>query len=118
MSRLHCSICFSAERIYFVNSQVGDHLIVKQTSILLSQLPLDVDSEEQGSVAARWGREGQDVYVQHSKPVKQVCWHTRGDYVATVAGDGKIVIIEVHVASMSQSYFNSIWKCGVHSSTF
>lgn len=81
-----------------VNSNVGDHLAVKHTNTLLGQLPLGVgEASNTGSHLgeAEWGRdkeregEGERVWIKCSKPVQQVCWHVRGDYLATVAADGK-----------------------------
>ena len=76
-----------AEQVFFVNSQVGDHLVVSHTTTLLSQLP--VSSSEGGSTTVQWRREGDRVCIQHSKPVQQVCWHAKGDYLATVCADGE-----------------------------
>lgn len=76
--------------MFFHSLQVGDHLLVKHTSALLSQLPLGVPTTAEATMAVQWGREGDRVYIKHIKPVKQVCWHIRGDYVATVAADGKV----------------------------
>lgn len=88
---MHCR----AEYVFFVNSQMGDHLVVKHTSALLSDLPLSANVEDASTsglvTGVQWGREGDRVYVKHSKPVKQVCWHARGDYVATLTADGKVL---------------------------
>ena len=76
--------------MFFQSLLVGDHLLTKHTTALLSQLPLEVASTAEASMAVQWGSEGDRVYIKHIKPVKQVCWHVRGDYVATVAADGKV----------------------------
>ena len=78
-----------------VNSQVGDHVVVKHTTTLLSQLPLSGDEGASTRSVVQWRREGDRVCIRHSKPVQQVCWHVRGDYLASVTADGKAVACPV-----------------------
>lgn len=69
-----------------VNSNVGDHLLVKQTDEFLLSIPLDSSTSCED---VEWRKEGGGgVTLHHSKPVHQVCWHGGADYLATLASDG------------------------------
>ena len=72
-----------------VNSNLGDRLILKHTETLLNQLPLT--SSATSTIGVEWGRDDNGIYVKHSKPVQQVCWHGKGDYFAAVTNDGEFM---------------------------
>lgn len=70
---------------------------MKHTATLLSELPVSAASVGGASGTVTWGREGDRVHIKHCRPVKQVCWHVRGDYMATVAADGKALLSNMQV---------------------
>lgn len=80
------------EQIFLINSELGDHLVVKRTTSFLEALPLNT-GEAGGSEHMRceWGRSEGRVLVTHAKPVRQFSWHCKGDYLAAVTADGKCV---------------------------
>lgn len=90
---------YRAEHIILVNSDVGDSLTVKRTVAFLGELALSAGeasgpAEASGPVEeVKWGqREGGDaegIHISHSKPVRQFCWHCKGDYIAAVTADGR-----------------------------
>lgn len=106
-----------AEDVVLVNSEVGDQLCVRRTVSLLSELPLGGSVGEASSRAAlggvEWRREGERVHIKHSKPVQQVCWHCRGDYLASVSADGEIVTFDV-VWRLRKRVTLSVAGCDVH----
>lgn len=63
-------------------------MVVKNTTAFLDQLPF---SMEQGVGGVVWGQDAGRIHVTHSKPVLQVCWHSKGDYLAAVSADGRLL---------------------------
>lgn len=65
-------------------------MVVKNTTAFLDQLPFSMEPAVGGVV---WGSE-QDagrIHVTHGKPIQQVCWHSKGDYLAAVSADGRLL---------------------------
>lgn len=77
------------KQVFLLNSEVGDHLIVRATRQYLDQLLLE---DCAGEVDVRWRRDEKRIILDHPKLVQQVCWHGRGDYFATVTADSKRVV--------------------------
>lgn len=82
-----------------VNTGLADHLIVKRTHSFLQQLPVSSEasgvkeSEEEGK-CVMWEREGEKIRMKHLETVQQVCWHGKGDYLASVtAAPGKLCML-------------------------
>ena len=74
-----------------MNSEVGDHVVVKATRQFLDDLPLSVgQSDAVLGGGVDWGKEDNRIVLGHPKPVQQVCWHGKGDYFATVTAEGEI----------------------------
>ena len=75
-----------------MNTCLGDHLVVKRTHIFLDQLPISPaaasEEEEMEGVGkcVVWVRKcgGGGVCLKHMETVQHVCWHHKGDYLATV----------------------------------
>ncbi|XP_046616472.1 ribosome biogenesis protein BOP1 homolog [Neodiprion virginianus] len=85
------------QKVLLINPGVGDHLITSKTDQLLEIIPQsDVIVNERVRTAVQWEqaegenwRNGIRVILNHFKVVKQVTWHARGDYLATVMPDGQ-----------------------------
>ncbi|XP_046752546.1 ribosome biogenesis protein BOP1 homolog [Diprion similis] len=85
------------QKVLLVNPGVGDHLITSKTDQLLEIIPQsDAIVNERVRAAVQWEqaegenwRNGIRVILNHFKVVKQVTWHARGDYLATVMPDGQ-----------------------------
>ena len=81
---------YREKQIFLLNSEVGDHLIVRATREYLDQLLLESCA---GEVDVHWKRDGETIILDHPKLVQQVCWHGRGDYFATVTADGENSVV-------------------------
>jgi ribosome biogenesis protein ERB1 len=46
---------------------------------------------------------GYKVRIQHPQAVKQITWHKKGDYLATVAPDAKNLAVLIHQVSKHQT---------------
>ncbi|CAL7948898.1 unnamed protein product [Xylocopa violacea] len=85
------------KKVLLINPGVGDHLITNKTNQLLEIIPQsDVIVNERVKTAVQWEHaEGEHwingirVILNHFKTVKQVTWHGKGDYFATVMPDGQ-----------------------------
>ncbi|KAK1117740.1 hypothetical protein K0M31_015681 [Melipona bicolor] len=91
-------IAVAAEKkVLLINPGVGDHLITDKTNHLLEIIPQsDVIVSERVKTAVQWeqaegdyGTNGIRIILNHFKIVKQVTWHGKGDYFATVMPDGQ-----------------------------
>ncbi len=112
-----CHVC-SGNSVEVVNHGLGDRLVVSATDKFIADL--DLSSAE--SSAYSWSRKStlnhEAIRISHNKvsegihwsytcrfifmpyfihtyvqPVKQVTWHNKGDYFATVSSDCKCIII-------------------------
>jgi len=83
-------------KVFLLNTGLGDKLINSRTDELLSEEPDNSGyvPPSRVSQAVKWsGPEeksppGTLVVVDHFKPVKQVTWHAKGDYFASVMPEG------------------------------
>ncbi|KAG7203143.1 hypothetical protein KM043_010263 [Ampulex compressa] len=91
-------IAVAADRkVLLINPGVGDHLITSKTDRLLEIIPQsDIMVNERVKSAVQWEQaddehwpKGIRVILNHFKTVKQVTWHGKGDYFATVMPDGQ-----------------------------
>lgn len=79
-------------KVHLINTGLGDKLVNSRTEELLSEEPDNAGyvAPSRVSQAVKWSSGGPDaptgtlVTVDHFKPVKQVVWHARGDYFASV----------------------------------
>lgn len=104
------------KKILLINPGIGDHLITTKTDQLLEIIPQsDVIVAERVKTAVQWEQaEGQQwsdgirVILNHFKTVKQVTWHGKGDYFASVMPDGqnRSVLINQLSKRRSQLPFN------------
>ncbi|XP_078039140.1 ribosome biogenesis protein BOP1 homolog [Augochlora pura] len=85
------------KKVLLINSGVGDRLINSKTDQLLEIIPQsDVIVSDRVKTAVQWEQaEGEHmlngirIVLNHFKIVKQVTWHGKGDYFATVMPDGQ-----------------------------
>ncbi|XP_011182321.2 ribosome biogenesis protein BOP1 homolog [Zeugodacus cucurbitae] len=101
----------SGNRLLLINPQVGDKLVIKKTDDLLAEAPqLDTMESERIKTAVQWSvaekeeqEKGVRVVITHFKPIQQVTWHGRGDYVATVMPEGANRSALIHQLSKRRS---------------
>lgn len=86
----------TGQRVLLINPKVGDRVLVKKTDDILLDVPkTDAIESERIKAAVQWSTADGDehdagvrIVITHFKPVKQVTWHGRGDYFATVMPEG------------------------------
>lgn len=101
----------SGHRLLLINPKVGDKMLVKKTDDLLSEAPkIDTMETDRIKTAVQWltaekeeQEKGVRVVINHFKPVSQVTWHGRGDYLATVMPDGANRSALIHQLSKRRS---------------
>ncbi|XP_053989098.1 ribosome biogenesis protein BOP1 homolog [Hylaeus volcanicus] len=85
------------KKVLLINPGIGDHLITSKTDQLLEIIPQsDVIVSDRVKTAVQWEQaegdhwsQGIRIILNHFKQVKQVTWHGKGDYFATVMPDGQ-----------------------------
>uniref|UniRef100_A0A182IXM4 Ribosome biogenesis protein BOP1 homolog n=1 Tax=Anopheles atroparvus TaxID=41427 RepID=A0A182IXM4_ANOAO len=102
----------SGKRVLLINPKVGDSVLVKKTDDLLAEAPrADTVDNERIQTAVQWGDEvteeerkaGVRIVITHFRDVKQVTWHGRGDYFATVMPDAAHRSVLIHQLSKRRS---------------
>ncbi|XP_064552174.1 ribosome biogenesis protein BOP1 homolog [Drosophila montana] len=101
----------TGSRLLLINPKVGDKLLIKKTDDLLAESPsLDVIDNERIKAAVQWSNaepeeqeKGVRVVITHFKPIRQVTWHGRGDYLATVMPEGANRSALIHQLSKRRS---------------
>jgi len=104
------SVCVDT-RVLLLNTQLGDKLVSARTEELLAEAPDNsgYTVSDRISGAVRWAGPGEEdppgtlVTLTHFKPVKQVSWHARGDYFATVLPEGANRSVLIHQLSKWRS---------------
>ncbi|XP_012261074.2 ribosome biogenesis protein BOP1 homolog [Athalia rosae] len=99
------------QKVLLINPGIGDHLITSKTDQLLEIIPQsDVIVSERVKTAVQWEQAGGEnwqtgirIILNHFKDVKQVTWHARGDYLATVMPDGQNRSVLIHQLSKRRS---------------
>ncbi|XP_052873041.1 ribosome biogenesis protein BOP1 homolog [Anopheles cruzii] len=101
----------SGKRVLLINPKVGDHLLVKKMDDLLEEAPrADTIDNERIRTAIQWTevteedrKAGVRIAITHFRDVKQVVWHGRGDYFATVMPDAANRSVLIHQLSKRRS---------------
>ncbi|EDW77174.1 uncharacterized protein Dwil_GK22227 [Drosophila willistoni] len=102
----------TGSRLLLVNPKVGDKLLIKKTDDLLAEEPSnqDIIDNERIKTAVQWStaeaaeqEKGVRVIINHFKPIRQVTWHGRGDYLATVMPEGANRSALIHQLSKRRS---------------
>ncbi|XP_054279082.1 ribosome biogenesis protein BOP1 homolog [Macrosteles quadrilineatus] len=105
-------IAVAADRkCLLINPGVGDSLVIEKTDSVLSEPPVqDGQVPERVAVAVQWQQaEGEEwdrgirVIANHFREIKQVTWHGRGDYFATVMPEGENRSVLIHQLSKRRS---------------
>ncbi|NWX23145.1 BOP1 protein, partial [Aegotheles bennettii] len=99
-----CLVAIAVEQsVLLVNPCLGDKLIYGATDQLLESY---VPPEEERVQPVRWvtatteeHSRGVRLVIQHSKAVKQVTWHGKGDYLASVVADNSNQQVLIHQSS-------------------
>uniref|UniRef100_A0A1Q3EX49 Ribosome biogenesis protein BOP1 homolog n=1 Tax=Culex tarsalis TaxID=7177 RepID=A0A1Q3EX49_CULTA len=103
----------SGKRTLLINPHVGDSLISKKTDDLLAEAPKhEVVDNERISTAVQWvevaeeeQKAGVRIVINHFREIKQVTWHGRGDYFATVMPEAQNRSVLIHQLSKRRSQF-------------
>jgi len=97
-------------KLLLINSGLGDKLVNKRTEELLGEEPDNsgYQAPSRVSQAVKWtdgteGPHGTLIIINHFKAIKQVTWHPRGDYFATVMPDGLNRSVMIHQLSKWRS---------------
>ncbi|XP_017471482.1 PREDICTED: ribosome biogenesis protein BOP1 homolog [Rhagoletis zephyria] len=101
----------SGNKLLLINPKVGDKMLVKKTDDLLAEAPkIDTMESERIKTAVQWSvaekeeqEKGVRLVITHFKPIQQVTWHGRGDYVATVMPEGANRSALIHQLSKRRS---------------
>lgn len=101
----------TGQRLLLINPRVGDKLLIKNTDEILKEMPVsDVLESERIRSAVQWntseGSEyemGTRIVINHFKEIKQVTWHSKGDYFATVMPDAANRSVIIHHLSKRKS---------------
>ncbi|KAG2465111.1 BOP1 protein, partial [Polypterus senegalus] len=101
-------LAFSVEQnVILLNPFLGDKMVSSATDLLISSY---VEPEEEKSQSVKWvSSEGEEfnqgfrITIRHPKPVKQVTWHGKGDYFASVLLDNGNMQVLIHQLSKRRS---------------
>ncbi|XP_061110083.1 ribosome biogenesis protein bop1 [Conger conger] len=105
------AVCFN-QTVLVLNPGLGDKLTCSSTDQLISSY---VEPEEEKTQSVQWvAAEGRDqekgvrLTINHPKAVRQVTWHGKGDYLASVMPDNSSLQVLIHQISKrrSQNPFN------------
>ncbi|XP_047130028.1 ribosome biogenesis protein bop1-B isoform X1 [Hydra vulgaris] len=96
-----------------INPNLGDKLLCKNVDKLIDQYTGDIDSAN----TIEWTQPSSDelnrgikLKLMHQKPIKQVTWHAKGDYFATVCpeGDSKSILLHQLTKRKTQCPFKKM----------
>ncbi|XP_057338087.1 ribosome biogenesis protein BOP1 homolog [Microplitis mediator] len=99
------------KKVLLINPGVGDHLVTSKTDKLMEIIPQsDVIVSERVQHALQWEQASGDnwtngirVVLNHFQTVKQIVWHAKGDYFATVMPEGQNRSVLIHQLSKRRS---------------
>ncbi|KAH0617325.1 hypothetical protein JD844_015374 [Phrynosoma platyrhinos] len=99
-----CLVAIAVEQsVLLVNPGLGDKLLYGATDQILESY---VPPEEERPQPVKWEEAaGEDcargvrLIIKHGKPLKQVTWHGKGDYFATVVSENSHLQVLIHQAS-------------------
>lgn len=101
----------TGKKVLLINPGIGDKVKVNRTDSLLLTPPKDISTvPEKVSSAMSWQQAESELWenqvrliLNHFKDVKQVTWHGRGDYFATVMPEGSNRAVLIHQLSRRKS---------------
>nr|XP_018906678.1 PREDICTED: ribosome biogenesis protein BOP1 homolog [Bemisia tabaci] len=105
-------VAVAADRkLLLINPSVGDFLVVGKTDTLLDEPPEQTAIvAERIKAAVQWEHpekelwdKGIRIVINHFKEIKQITWHAKGDYFATVMPDGENRSVLIHQLSNRRS---------------
>ncbi|XP_032897647.1 ribosome biogenesis protein BOP1 [Amblyraja radiata] len=104
----HCLVALTVEQsVIIINPSLGDRLLYSATDQLMAAFE---KPEEEAPQPAEWAAAEGEAYdtgfrltITHNKMVKQVTWHGKGDYLATVIPDNGNAQVLIHQLSKRRS---------------
>ncbi|KAI5738947.1 hypothetical protein M8J77_013036 [Diaphorina citri] len=98
-------------KLLVINPKVGDILVSTKTDDLMSDPPENVILPDKVKAvvawetpeAELWENDGLRIVLNHFKEIKQLTWHGRGDYFASVMPDGANRSVLIHQLSTRKS---------------
>ncbi|XP_078086270.1 ribosome biogenesis protein bop1 [Mustelus asterias] len=105
---VHCLVALTVDQsVVLVNPCLGDKLLYNATDQLIASF---VKPEEESIQPVEWSAAEGDSFdkglrltIKHNKMVKQVTWHGKGDYLATVIPDNGNAQVLIHQLSKRRS---------------
>uniref|UniRef100_A0A8C9U114 Ribosome biogenesis protein BOP1 n=1 Tax=Scleropages formosus TaxID=113540 RepID=A0A8C9U114_SCLFO len=100
------AVCFN-ETVVLLNPYLADKLVYNATDQLIASY---VEPEEERPQPVQWqvpeiedSDKGFRLIITHPKSVKQVTWHSKGDYLASVLSDNSNMQVLIHQVSKRRS---------------
>ncbi|CAD6198334.1 unnamed protein product, partial [Caenorhabditis auriculariae] len=93
------AVSYQGKQTALINTECGDRLLVSKTEKFLEEVP--IGEAEEGNV--NWRRAKNRIVLKMPNEVRQVTWHGRGDYFATVSSDDIAQSVYVHQLSKAKS---------------
>uniref|UniRef100_A0A1I7TCH4 Ribosome biogenesis protein BOP1 homolog n=1 Tax=Caenorhabditis tropicalis TaxID=1561998 RepID=A0A1I7TCH4_9PELO len=94
------AVAYEGKYVSILNTGCGDRLHVQQTETLLAETP--TESQEDGAVVT-WRKSKDRLVLKMPNEVRQVTWHAKGDYFASVSIDDIAKSVYVHQMSKAKS---------------
>ncbi|KJH51708.1 BOP1NT domain protein [Dictyocaulus viviparus] len=91
-------VAYEGRRISIININCGDKLLCSQTEKLISEVPIE---ESQGKI--NWRRINGRITLEMPNEIRQVVWHAKGDYFASVAVEDIASSVYIHQMSKAKS---------------
>jgi ribosome biogenesis protein ERB1 len=96
--------------VYIMNHGLGDRLLVNSTDSRLSATETTPTTAETTPTTTTWEecteaekKLGFRLRIQHDMPVKEVVWHCKGDYLATLVAEESNTGVVIHQLSKRRS---------------
>ncbi|VDM57640.1 unnamed protein product [Angiostrongylus costaricensis] len=91
-------VAYEGRQISIFNTNCGDKLICAQTEKFIFEVPV-----EQSEGKVNWRRIKDRIVLEMPNEVRQVVWHSKGDYLASVAVDDIASSVYIHQMSKAKS---------------
>jgi len=94
------------DNLIIINPQLGDKLISSNVDNRFKSFTSDTSSDSivKWETASRQEQElGIRLKVAHEKAIRQVCWHSKGDYFCTMVPEGGSKTVIIHQLSKQKS---------------
>ncbi|KAJ1374590.1 hypothetical protein KIN20_037302 [Parelaphostrongylus tenuis] len=105
-SKTLVAVAYEGRQISIFNTNCGDKLLCAQTEKFIREVPVE---ESEGKV--NWRRIKDRIVLEMPNEVRQVVWHSKGDYLASVAVDD--IASSVYIHQMSKPNHRVLYICVV-----